>query len=127
VTWIALALAGLVVGAVITVAASRLARPNVGLSAEPSYAGVALAPPPVSRPRTQRKSARPARAPRATTPARPVTPPVAPVTTGTATAPATPTPPQAPASASPQQAPRSAPTRQAPAGGGGGDGEHADD
>jgi len=65
--WIALALAGLVIAAGASVAASRLAGQRIGLASEPITAGEELAPRaerPASTPRRRHAEDRPATSPR---------------------------------------------------------------
>jgi type IV secretory pathway VirB10-like protein len=93
--WVALALVGLLIAAVVAVLGSSLASRQIGLSSEPLRAGDALAPPTISRPPTEKpakpKDTGPVPAPKSqpsnpegpnipTTPSQPVAPPTEPLT-----------------------------------------------
>jgi hypothetical protein len=86
--WVLVALAGLAIAVVLSVAASNLSTQPIGLSNEPLRAGDRLAPPPVKTTETVKKRAvkrrRPARTQTTTAPA--------PAVTATTPAPTTTTP-----------------------------------
>jgi hypothetical protein len=69
--WVGLAVLGILVAAAVSVAASRLASQEIGLSSQPISAGDALAPP-VPRPAESHKAGGP---PRAAAPSQPAPPP----------------------------------------------------
>jgi hypothetical protein len=119
--WIALALAGLVVAATVSLAASQLVSERIGLAAEPVSAGRDLAPQatrsdaPHAGHRGDRPSSPPTRATTTTAPR--VTTTAVPRTTTT-------TPPPAPATVAPTT---TAPAPSPPSSGSGGEHEGADD